>query len=258
METNNFSNNSQKDLILHNIYYDRNNPASFGSIKSLYKAAYKINKLITLQYVKNWLAGQLTYTLHHPSRRKWPRNKIIVYGPYEQWQADLTFLNEFSNENKNYKYLLTIIDCFSKFAYAFPLKNKSPEGIIKVFKKIFSSGQKPAKLQTDKGKEFDNIKFKKFLKSQNVILFTSKDKYIKCSIVERFNRTLKQRMFKIFTRNGDHVWFNKIKDIVNSYNNKIHRTTKYKPVNVNFKNSKKVFKNIYGTDLTSQIRRNHK
>lgn len=74
----------------------------------------------------------------------------------------------YSRENKGYKYILSVIDCFLKFAWAFPLKKRKPEGIFESFKQIFKeSGRKPEKLQVDKGKEFMG-KFNQFLKTKKI------------------------------------------------------------------------------------------
>ncbi len=98
-------------------------------------------------------------------------------------------MREFSKENDGYNYLLTVIDCFSKYALAIPIRNKTAEEIIKSFDYIFKE-RKPLKLQTDKGKEFINKKFQSFSKEHNVEWFST-DSELKASIVERFNRTLK-------------------------------------------------------------------
>ncbi|RWS06709.1 uncharacterized protein B4U79_02789 [Dinothrombium tinctorium] len=131
--------------ILDKIYYDPRNPASFSSAKKLFCAARNISPSITFHDVNQWLSTQPTYTLHKTGRKRFERNKIIVNGIDEQWQADLADLTSFSSLNKGFKYLLCVIDVFSKFAWVIPIKNKKPVSI------------------TDKGKEFCNSTFKKFL-----------------------------------------------------------------------------------------------
>ena len=164
-------------------------------------------------------------------------------------------MREFSDENKGFNYLLTVIDCFSKYAWAIPIKNKTAEEIINSFDQIFKQRQ-PLKLQTDKGKEFINNKFQKFLKSKNIIWFSTNSEF-KASIVERFNRTLKTKMWKYFTQVGNKKWINIVDDLVYNYNNTYHRSIKMTPIEGSKKeNETKVFKNLYPEeDKTNLVNR---
>ena len=115
-----------------------------------------------------------------------------------QWQADLVEMREFSDFNDNYNYLLCVIDCHSKFAWCQKLKTKTGVEVKKAFEKILNNRRTSDKIQYDKGKEFYNEKVKKSIQRKNIEYFsTDLDK--KASIVERFNRTLKTRMWKYFT-----------------------------------------------------------
>ena len=162
--------------------------------------------------VKEFLDTVDTYTLHKPIRKKFQTRRVYVKGIDDQFQADLVEMREFSDENNGYNYLLTVIDCFSKYAWAKPIKNKTADEILKAFDEIFKE-RVPSKLQTDKGKEFINNKFQKFLKKHNVILFSTNSEF-KASIVERFNRTLKTKMWKYFTQVGNKKWVNIVDDLV--------------------------------------------
>ncbi|RWR99203.1 hypothetical protein B4U79_05222, partial [Dinothrombium tinctorium] len=121
--------------------------------KKLFREARNIAPAITFHDVNQWLSTQPTYTLHKTARKRFERNKIIVSGIDEQWQADLADVSSFSSLNKGFKYLLCVIDVFSKFAWVIPIKNKKPVSIVNAFIKIFRK-RKPLYLQTDKGKEF--------------------------------------------------------------------------------------------------------
>ena len=230
--------------ILSSIYYDTKNSASFSSIKNLYKEAKKQNKILKISDVKKWLSEQITYTLHKPVKRNFSRNRIIVKKIDEQWEADLVDMQEFSIQNHNNNYILTIIDCFSKYAFAVPLIRKTGQNIKKAFERIFKI-RKPNFLRTDKGKEFLNKVFQKFLQSNMINFFTSKDERIKCAIVERFNRTLKKRMFAYFTAKGTRKYIDILDDLVNNYNSSHHRTIKMCPKDVNKDNENEVYANIY-------------
>jgi hypothetical protein len=202
--------------------------------------------------VKEFLDTVDTYTLHKPIRKKFETRRVYVKGIDDQFQADLVEMREFSKENDGYNYLLTVIDCFSKYAWAIPIRNKTAEEIIKSFDEIFKE-RKPLKLQTDKGKEFKNKKFQSFLKEHNVIWFST-DSEFKASIVERFNRTLKTKMWKYFTQVGNRKWIDIVDDLVYNYNNSFHRSIKMTPTEAsNKKNESIVHKNLYGneTDVKS-------
>jgi len=103
------------------------------------------------------LSGEETYTLHHPVRRNFQRCRIIVSGIDDQWQADLIDLTKLKKFNNGHTFMLIVIDVFSKFAWAEPLKNKTSKSILKAFAKIVNrSGRKPLFLYTDRGLEFTN------------------------------------------------------------------------------------------------------
>ena len=239
------------DKLLSSIYYNTKNSASFSSSKNLFEEARKKLPSITLKDVKKWLSGQITYTLHKPVQRNFKRNKIIVKRIDEQWEADLVDMREFSMQNNGYKYILTIIDSFSKYAFVRPIKAKTGENITTEFKNIFNS-RTPEHLRTDKGKEFINEELQNLLELKKINYFTSRDERIKCAIVERFNRTLKSRMFKYFTSKGTRRYVDVLQDLVNAYNGTYHRTIKMRPIDVTVNNSKKVFQNIYKVRDTDQ------
>lgn len=233
------------DETLRKLYYDLDHPASYSSAERLYQAAKK-KILVTRKQVKDFLSGELAFTLHKQVRRNWKRNKILVSTLDEQWQIDLAFMREFSSQNDGYQYILTVIDCFSKFAWAKPLKRKDPDEIIDSFKDIFAY-RKPLMIQSDKGKEFDNKTFREFLKKHGIHYFTTNSPKIKCSIIERFNKTLKNRMHRVFTARGTRRWTNILPSLIDSYNKAHHRTIKMAPCDVKEDNVNQVFQNIYGS-----------
>ena len=146
--------------------------------------------------VQDWLSQQDLYTLHKPARRRYKRSRVIVSGINVQFQADLADVQNLSRYNKGYKYLLTCIDVFSKYAWTVPLKTKRGQELVKAFQTILSSGRKPNKLQTDQGKEFVNEHFQKFLRHKNIHFFTT-NSGLKASVVDRYNRTLKNKFIDI-------------------------------------------------------------
>lgn len=245
------------DKTLRRLYYDPKNPASYSSITKLYKACRLENPHVTYQNVKDWLAGERVYSLHKPTRRTFKRNKSIVSRVDEQWQADLVDMQPFRSSNRGCSYLLTVIDMFSKYAFVVPLKNKSGATLKVAFKDIFSEGRVPEKLQTDQGTEFENSTVGIYLHSMGVRQFATRNRQIKCAVVERFNRTLKGRIYKYMTANGTEEYLDVLDDIVESYNKTRHGVTKMRPIDVDLDDlddRDRVFKNTYGfTNLRELI-----
>lgn len=222
-------------------YQDPKHVGSFGGVDALYRAAQgKIPK----KQIKQWLEGVDAYTLHKPARRKFPTNRVVVHFIDQQWQADLVDLISLQKENRGYRYILTCIDILSKYAWAIPLKTKRGEDIVTAFQIIFSN-RKPKSLQTDQGTEFKNLKFQSFLKQQGVRFFTTYND-TKASVVERFNRTLKTKMWKYFTHNNTYNYIDVLDEFLRSYNHTYHSSIKIAPADVNTNNDQDVWFTLYG------------
>ena len=181
--------------------------------------------------------------LHKPARRNYARRKVIVRDIDETWQADLVDLKMYSKENRGYTFLLTVIDNVSKYAWALPLKQKTAVCLKNALSKIFKEGRIPKKLQVDRGSEFYNKDVKSLLASHKIHMYSSYSN-LKASIIERFNRTIKNEMWKKFTLNGNHKWVDILDTLILQYNNHKHRTIGMKPVDVNHKNLKTVLDRI--------------
>ena len=191
--------------------------------------------------MKQWLAQQDTYTLHKAIRYKFKRRRVIVGGIDHQWQADLVDVSRLAKFNEGNNFLLTCIDVLSKFAWVVPIPNKTGVTLVKAFQVIFKSGRKPQSLQTDKGGEFINRKFQSFLKRHGIHFFTTHNEETKASIVERFNRTLKSKMWRYFTKENSQTFLPVLPQLVDSYNNSYHRSIKRKPASVNLMNEEETW-----------------
>ena len=239
---------------LSSTYLDPSQPASFGGLDAVYRAVKEKGKnKISRKQVRDWLSQQDVYTLHKPAWRRYKRSRVIVPGIDAQFQADLVDVQNLSRYNKGYKYLLTCIDIFSKYAWVVPLKTKQGQELVKAFQMILSSGRKPNKLQTDQGTEFLNRVFQKFLRDNNIDFFTV-NSGLKASVVERFNRTFKNKMYKYFTAKNTLTYINVLPQLVSSYNNTYHRSIKMKPSQVTKKNEAKVWDTLYGDDVQKPVR----
>lgn len=141
---------SKMAALLKRLYNNPKLPSSFGSIRSLYTEAKKRNKRITLKFVREWLKGESTYTLHAPVRKNFPRSRTWAGGFHVDMQADLADMQNLRKYNP-YSYFLIVIDVFSKMTYTRPLKTKRGEEVRDAFKSIFEESYTPHRLCTDKG-----------------------------------------------------------------------------------------------------------
>ena len=134
-----------------------------------------------------------------------------------------------SNFNTGFIFLLCVIDSFSKYAWIVTLKHKKVVSIVDAFQKILDkSGRKPNKIWVDKGSEFYNNSFKKWLKDNDIEMYSTHNEG-KSVVAERFIRTLKTKIYKYMTLVSKIVCIDKLDGIVDEYNNTYHRTIKMKP-----------------------------
>ena len=200
-------------------------------------------------------AQQLAEELHKPIIRKFAKRKVVVKGVDEIWAADLVEMQRFSDWNKGIKYLLMVIDVFSKFGWIEPLQNKKGETVAAAFEKIFKSGREPRLLWTDRGKEFYNKNVNQLLAKKNIKLYSTENEE-KSSIAERFNRTIKQQMWKMFSANNNTIYFDKIDELLKNYNNSWHRSVKMAPLEASdIKNSNRVFANLYSDEIYKPVKK---
>ena len=194
----------------------------------------------------------LSEELHKSKRKNYPRRKIIVNHIDEIFAADLVEMQKFAKLNRGYRYLLTCIDIFSKFSWVIPLKDKKGITIKNALQKIFNK-RKPKFLWTDNGKEFYNKQVQDLLNENNIKLYSTNNSEIKSAVVERFNRTFKNMMYKKFTENNNTIFYNILDELVNNYNNKYHSTIKMSPIEASTKINEKKIKNIYNFEKTKKL-----
>ena len=198
-------------------------------------------------------AQQLAEELHKPITRKFTKRRVFVKGVDEIWAADLVDMQRFSDWNKGIKYLLMVIDVFSKFGWIEPLKNKKGETVANAFEKIFKSNRQPRLLWVDKGKEFYNKNVNQLLSRKNIKLYSTENDE-KSSVAERFNRTIKQNMWKMFSANNNTIYFNKIGELLKNYNSSWHRSVQMSPIAASdIKNTHQVFANLYSDEIYKQV-----
>jgi Integrase core domain len=227
---------------LKKIFYNPADPASFSTLEILYDATgRKIEKSV----IRKWLQKQKAYTLHKPRRKRFKRNFYNVNNIADLWQTDLICWESLGNHNDGYKYILVVIDVFSKFAYTVALKSKTADSIIEAFKRIFEKTDlKPLQLSSDKGGEFRNKKFQVFMKKNHIRFDVVEDDQNKSSIAERFIRTITTLIHKYFTAKNTLRYVDVLKKITHSYNHRTHRSIGMAPVEVNETNILKVYENL--------------
>lgn len=188
---------------------------------------------------------QIVNEIHKAARKRFNRRSVVLKGIDDLWQADLIDLKRFKKVNRGYTFILIIMDCLSKFAWTLPVKNKTMSEIANAFNSILSKSHRhPINLQTDHGNEFYNKLFQNVVNKYSINHYSSYS-IMKASLVERLIRTIKSKLFKLFSLNGNYQWVGKpLKSITDSYNNTKHRITKFKPSDINISNEKQILKNI--------------
>jgi hypothetical protein len=185
------------------------------------------------------------FSLHRPARKNFPRRRVICPGLNHQFHADLIDLKKYKRENNNMQYVLTVIDCLSKWGAAVPVKNKTATVVSEAFERIMIDNNRFCKsLQVDMGKEFYGQAFLKMLSRYNIKIFSTFSE-IKNSICERFNRTLMDRLSRYWTHTGQHRYIDVLPSIINNYNHSFHRSIKTKPILVTKENEIKIFNTLY-------------
>ncbi|GFQ80614.1 uncharacterized transposon-derived protein F54H12.3 [Trichonephila clavata] len=205
------------ERVLKATYYDFANPASFGGIKKLSKTTK-----VPYEKTKQFLSSQDPYSLHKGVRYKFLRRATLSYGINELWQCDLVDLKHLGKHNNGFRYLLTVIDVFSKYARVSALKMKTADAVKKAFENLFQQA-KPKNIQTDKGSEFYNSQLKSLFQRHSINHYSAEGDH-KASVVERFNRTLKNKMFRVFTYRNSYKYVDILHLLVKSYNDTEHRS----------------------------------
>lgn len=190
---------------------------------------------------------QVVQELHKNARKKFPRRRFIQKGLDDTWQIDLIDMQNYSKINKGYKYILVCIDTFSKYTWAQPVKRKSAEDVARAMSLILNNNlnRRPKNIQSDSGTEFFNTKFKVLMKTFNINHYCTYS-VMKASIIERFIRTIKNWLWQLFTYKGSYKWVGEhLNNVMNKYNNKVHRAIGVSPASVNHINANNLLSTVY-------------
>ena len=188
---------------------------------------------------------KLADELHKPIKRNFRKRRVIVHNVDDIWCSVLVEMQKLSKWNKGYKYLLMVLDLFSKYGWIVPLKTKTGSEVSGAFGSIFKKN-KPKKLWVDKGKEYYNKNVLDLLAKNNIEIYSTENEE-KSSFCERWNRTIKEKMYKRFTIQNNTVYIDTLPKLLASYNNSKNRSIGMTP-NAARKpeNYGKVYWNLYG------------
>lgn len=170
--------------------------------------------------------------LHKTSRKNFTRRRTIIKGYQDLWQIDLAEMQQFADENAGNRYILVCINCYSKYLYVRPIKNKTGAEVARAMKSIIDeAAYTPVNIQSDHGTEFYNKNFRALMKKYNINHYSTYST-MKAAIVERAIRTIKNNLYKQFSARGSNKWLHLLPAITKTYNNTKHRTIGMKPNNV--------------------------
>ena len=185
---------------------------------------------------------QLAEELHKPIIKQFEKRKVHTAFKDNIWGADLADMQLLSRYNKVIKFLLCVINIFSKYAWVVHLKDKKSVSIVKAFQSILKQSNrrakgtsaqhvKPSKIWVDKGSESYNASLKKWLQDNDILMYSTHNER-KTVVTERFFRTLQSKIYKYMTSISKNVYIDKLDDIVDEFNNTYHTTIKMKPIDV--------------------------
>ena len=218
------------------IYLNPLNPSSFGGVSRLKE---QVGKDPT-----EWLKSQNSYTLHKPVRRRFRRRRYMVSGIDSLWQADLADVKALARWNGGCSYILVVIDVFSKYVWAQPVKSKTAKEVLDAFKVVLGTdSRKPENFMTDKGGEFNNAAMKKYCTDNGINYYTSQNPDTKAAVAERVIRTLKSRLYRYFEYKKSYIDI--LPELVTSYNKSKHRSIGMAPMDVTRENELEVHSKLY-------------
>ncbi len=230
-----------------------NSPVQYTSPLQVYKKAKSIYPFVRLTDVKGWLSRRPSHSLYVVPVRKHRYAATIANGIGEILQADLLDMHQLSRFNRGHKFILCVMDIFTKQAWTFPLKSKASPEVAAAFCKVLEDVS-PKFLQTDQGKEFTGKPFQRLLDQNNIKWYhTFSD--TKAACVERFNRTLRDRLKKHFEEKDTNNWIKELPTITSNYNHTTHSALGVCPSEVTKTNERDIWIRLYAKSTEAPIRK---
>jgi hypothetical protein len=232
---------------MDSIYHNPSHPAAFGGRSALQKAGN-----FEREAVRKFLNSDKVYRKFKKNRTKFKRARIFVSSMSHMFQADLMDIQKLSRANNGYRYILIVVDAFSRFTVAKPLKRKDATQVADALDEIFQELKEAdrlaarALLATDLGTEFWNSKVRSVLDSYNISLYPLRAPK-KASIAENSGKYLMDRLYRYLYFKGDDRWIDNLKDFVKAKNSRRNpRLTNLAPDQVNYENQSKVYESLFG------------
>ena len=231
---------------LENNYFKPGVPGAFAGPKKLYNTLKQNKQHVTHAKVKQWLQDQDAFSLLQPVKYKFKRQRVITRGIDDMWDIDLADMTNITQHNDGHRFLLIVIDVFSKYLWVQPIPNKSHGSVIQAFQKIFQETmRRPRTLRSDNGTEFKNRWFKQFMKKEGIHAYTTKNE-MKANYAERVIRTLKGMLYRYFLHRQTYRYADILQDMVYNYNHRPHGSLPgYSPVQITKDVEAKVWKYMY-------------
>ena len=249
--------NSQDKEYLSDLYYNPKHRTAFSSGEKLWKYLKLHGKNITREQLDEWLSEQDTYTSHHPITHKFPTVPVVTSGIDDLWDVDLMDVSNLAVHNDGVKFILIIIDVFSRYLFAEPMSNKTPAETLKALKKVMTrSGRQPDTFRSDAGKEFLGKNIADYLAEREMYQqVTRNDK--KANYAERVIQTLKKKMYRYMYYHLGNRYIDVLQDLVAGYNDNYHSGIQCAPSAVTKENEIELWAQQYLPEPTGQVKKTH-
>lgn len=240
------------DKVLHDylrhLYHSVDKPGSYLGTEKLYDAVLMDGTYrVTSKEIKDWLQSNPEYSKHRKVFQVKQRPRVIVSGIDDQFEADLASFDnaDLVQANDGCKYMLVVIDVFSRYLWVRGLENKKVETVLEAFDDIFKNSKRlPRRLRTDRGTEFTSKKTRKFMSERGISqMFTSNE--VQANYAERVIQTLKKKIFSFLRMNNSQRYIDVLQDLVTSYNNTWHHGIRELPAKVSKQNEKRLWWQMY-------------
>ena len=231
--------------VLGKIYYNTGSPGGFAGVQRLYDVAKAHLPDLTISDVKKWLLSQEAYGIHFPFRQSYPRSRVISAGIDYLWEMDLMDMQKVAVHNDGYKYVLLVIDVFSRYIWTAPVRFKTGVNVVSILSGIVhKTHRRPKYLRSDRGVEFVNRSMKQWCQKNGVTpIFTASE--VKAALAERAIKTVKGRLYRYMNTFDKERYINVLPLVTKAYNNTVHSSTGMAPIEVSKANEKKLWWYMY-------------
>ncbi|CAO4362542.1 unnamed protein product [Caenorhabditis nigoni] len=216
-------------------------------VSNLLRAARKVHHDISRKQVVDYLHTNNTYTRHFPNSKSIQHNQWIATGPDSHHMADLAMLPTLKSHNKGFCYILVVVDVFSRYVFARPLKNKECSTVTKAYDEILRSEWRiPTRLYTDKGTEFMGRQFRELCNDLGILHQNPKNTNVKACYAENAIMRIKRQLEKWFTTTRSYEWTRILPEVVDGLNTTFMTSLGTAPGKVTWKNAPKIWNRLYG------------